>query len=164
MMNKLQNTLPIIVGNWKSHKTIPEARAWVQEWNELANQSVLSKLEVVVAPPLVALDATGTALRAAPRLSSVQLAAQDVSSYPVGSYTGGSPAKILASLGIHYTLAGHSERRNYFHETSRDVAAKALYSIEAGITPIVCVDEPYFAEQLAQLDTALLEKIIWAYE
>jgi len=44
-------------------------------------------------------------------------------------------------LGVRYVLVGHSERRQYHHESDADVAQKAQRALAAGITPIVCVGE-----------------------
>ncbi len=36
---------------------------------------------------------------------------------------------------------GHSERRQYFHETDASVSKKTMAALEAGLTPVVCVGE-----------------------
>lgn len=65
-------------------------------------------------------------------------AAQDISAYPVGAYTGEVPGELLADLRVKYCLIGHSERRKYLHEGSVEVEAKMSQAIKNGIIPIIC--------------------------
>lgn len=73
--------------------------------------------------------------------SLIGVAAQDVSAHESGAYTGEVSASMLKEHGVRYVLVGHSERRQYHHESDADVAQKAQRALAAGITPIVCVGE-----------------------
>src|SRR5690625_325360 len=48
---------------------------------------------------------------------------------------------MLKDAGCTYVLAGHSERRELFHEDNELVAAKTKKAIESGLTAILCVGE-----------------------
>jgi triosephosphate isomerase len=48
---------------------------------------------------------------------------------------------MLKELGCQYVIVGHSERRQMHHEADETVAAKALQSLDNGMTPIICVGE-----------------------
>ncbi len=48
---------------------------------------------------------------------------------------------MLVDVGAKYAVVGHSERREYHHETDADVAAKARQAQANGLVPIVCVGE-----------------------
>ena len=48
---------------------------------------------------------------------------------------------MLAAIGCRWVIVGHSERRQYFHETDETVLKKTQAALEAGLTPIVCVGE-----------------------
>ena len=48
---------------------------------------------------------------------------------------------MLVDAGVKYVILGHSERRDYFGETSEDVNKKVLKAFEHGITPIMCCGE-----------------------
>jgi len=67
--------------------------------------------------------------------------AQDVSEHPKGAYSGELSALMLADVGARYCLVGHSERRQYHHESSEQVARKFQAAVKAGLRPILCVGE-----------------------
>jgi triosephosphate isomerase len=94
-------------------------------------------------------------------LAGVSLAAQDVSPFPQGRYTGATPADWLHGL-VEYVLVGHRERRRYFHETNQDAANKVSEVLAAELTPILCVSREGLAGQVAALETAELEKTLLA--
>jgi triosephosphate isomerase len=48
---------------------------------------------------------------------------------------------MLAKLGCTYVVVGHSERREYHGETDAVVNTKAVKTLAADMTPIVCVGE-----------------------
>ena len=58
-----------------------------------------------------------------------------------GAFTGEVSFKQLKSMGVKYSLIGHSERRNIFNESNDDIRKKLKSCIENGITPILCVGE-----------------------
>ena len=68
--------------------------------------------------------------------------AQDVSEHESGAYTGEVSASMLAKLGCSWVVVGHSERRQYHNESDELVARKAKATLQAGMSPIVCVGEP----------------------
>ena len=58
-----------------------------------------------------------------------------------GAYTGEISPAMLTDAGVKYVVLGHSERRDYFGETSEDVNKKMHKAFEHGITPIMCCGE-----------------------
>jgi triosephosphate isomerase len=62
---------------------------------------------------------------------------------------------MLAEAGCRYVIIGHSERRQFFHETDDNVAKKTLAALQEGLIPIVCVGE---TEE--ERDGGLAEKVI----
>lgn len=76
-----------------------------------------------------------------PLLEGFSLAAQDVSPFQVGAYTGDVNASSLASLGVSYVLIGHSERRKYWKEDIDLLEQKIRRVLEASMIPILCIGE-----------------------
>ena len=48
---------------------------------------------------------------------------------------------MLQSIGVDYVILGHSERRQYFHETNAQLADKVDAALASGLTPIFCCGE-----------------------
>ncbi len=96
---------------------------------------------------------------------------QDISSCDQGLVTGDILARQAASMGIRYTIVGHSERRN--SETVDDINKKILSANKYGITSILCVGEEKQSKKTKKiikqylkesLKNTLLSKVIVAYE
>ncbi|PIR59350.1 MAG: hypothetical protein COU69_01150 [Candidatus Pacebacteria bacterium CG10_big_fil_rev_8_21_14_0_10_56_10] len=153
-------TSPLAVANWKSHKTQRDVSRWLTAFG---NAQPLPELAgtVVICPPAPFLELVARAVSGWPNVTT---GIQDVSPFPMGSYTGAVAAASLAGLGVEYALVGHSERRRYFAESHQDVANKVAQCLEAELTPIVCVDDDYVTQQAAAIAPDHLEKLIVAYE
>ncbi len=126
---------PFIAGNWKMHKTVPQALELVEELRGLLEGE--EGVEIVVAPPFTALYPVAQVLKG----SVIKLAAQDCFWEEEGAFTGEISPVMLADVGCAYCIVGHSERRHIFGEGSREVARKARALLTHGISPIVCVGE-----------------------
>lgn len=146
-----------LIANWKSNKNASAAKSWVAAISQV---EIPRETAVTVAPSFQLLSAVAEATNN----SQIKLAAQDVSSYPMGSYTGAVNAQQLAVLGVGQAIVGHSERRRYFHETHQDVAAKIAQLTANNIAPILCLDEDYIEEQADALDTTNIKDLFIAYE
>lgn len=124
----------IIAGNWKMNKTPDEAAALIEELKPLVANA---RAEVVVCPPFVCLETAARVLQG----SNIRLGAQNVHFEKSGAFTGEVTTGMLKALGVEYVIIGHSERRQYFAETDETVNKKVKASLEAGLTPIICVGE-----------------------
>ena len=58
-----------------------------------------------------------------------------------GAFTGETSPQVLKEIGTDYVVIGHSERRDYFHETDEDINKKAKAIFANGMLPIICCGE-----------------------
>jgi triosephosphate isomerase (TIM) len=153
--------MSLIIANWKSHKTKEAAELWLEEFGPTWS-SVHNGTEVAIAPPFPLLPDVAEKIRS--KGWPLALAVQDMSPFPPGKYTGAVATESLAAWPVKYAIVGHSERRQYFHETHQDVANKVVQALAANITPVVCVDDEYARQQAAALSPSDLSHCILAYE
>jgi len=126
---------PVIAGNWKMYKSAGETTAFFQKFAPAVENA--SHAEVVICPPFVSIPEAVAAARS----TAIGVGGQDLFWLKEGAYTGEVSAPMLASAGCRWVIVGHSERRQYFHETDETVLKKTQAALEAGLTPIVCVGE-----------------------
>ncbi|MTD42311.1 triose-phosphate isomerase [Erwinia sp. CPCC 100877] len=126
---------PIIAGNWKMNKTLAEA----QSFAEAVKNAVPSNdvVDSVIGSPALFLAPLAWSLKD----SQVQLAAQNCYWENSGAFTGENSPAAIADLGVQYVIIGHSERREYFHETDEDINKKAKAIFANNMTPIFCCGE-----------------------
>lgn len=148
-----------LIGNWKCNQNQQQVREWLDIFTRTWEPS--AGLSVILAPSLLWLATAAAHLEEA-GITGLELAAQDISPFPRGSYTGAVAADQLKGVA-GYAIVGHAERRRYFHETSGDVTNKFSEAVDASITPIVCVDRSQAMSQLASLNDIESERFIIAY-
>ena len=126
----------IVAGNWKMNTTVTEgvalAKAIVEKMNEVPKD-----VQLVVAPPFTHLVPVAEVLKG----SSVALSAQNCADQPKGAFTGEVAAAMLKDAGCAYTILGHSERREYYHEKSATLVKKMALAFENDLKVIFCVGE-----------------------
>ena len=150
-MNSMRK--PIIAGNWKLNKTIKEAVELVTFLKR--NIRDAASVDVVVCPPFTAISDLSEILMD----SDIRLGAQDLFWEEKGAFTGEVSASLIKDAGATYAIVGHSERRQFFHETNETVNRKTKAALKAGLIPIVCVGESLAEREkgqtLAVLETQL---------
>lgn len=126
---------PIIAGNWKMNKTLPEAKKFVEEINGLVPNK--DQVDSVVCAPALFLER----LVEITKDSDVKIGAQNMHFEENGAFTGEISPKALEDLGVQYVIIGHSERREMFNETDESVNKKTLAAFKYNLIPIVCCGE-----------------------
>ena len=129
----------IIVGNWKLNLNHLEGIAHLQKVNYSLSEAILNDSNVIVAPSFTSLRSIQTVIDT--DNLKIETAAQDVSQFEEGSYTGEVSASQLSKLNIKWTIIGHSERRTNFHETNEVVNTKLKNLLKNNIQPILCIGE-----------------------
>ena len=127
----------IVAGNWKMNKTITEGLSLIEAIKTGAPKVQKSGVDIIVAPTYVMLSDAAKAVAG----SSVKLSAQNCHQEESGAYTGEISATMLKAIGAEYVIIGHSERRQYFNETSANIAKKINVVLSKGLTPIYCNGE-----------------------
>lgn len=124
-----------IAGNWKMNLDRAEGVALA---GGVAQQiGSAADVEVAVCPPFPYLQAVLAAVEG----SAVGVGAQNMHQEASGAFTGEVAGPMLKDIGCKYVILGHSERRQYFHETDEVVNGKLQAALSIGLTPIVCVGE-----------------------
>jgi triosephosphate isomerase len=126
---------PLIAGNWKMHKTKVEAEDYIQALLPLL--SAVDGVDVAVCAPFTALETVVDSARG----SRVEVYAQNAHQEPEGAFTGEVSMAMLAEVGVHGVVLGHSERRAMFGETDGALALKLPAALREGLSPILCVGE-----------------------
>ncbi|MDQ6820037.1 MAG: triose-phosphate isomerase [Actinomycetota bacterium] len=163
---------PLIAGNWKMHKTIADAEAFIAAF--LPHVSTAS-VDVAICPPFLDLQAMVDSTRG----SRVQVYAQNMHRAQEGAFTGEVSVSMLTEVGVTGVILGHSERREMFGETDKALALKVPAALDAGLLPILCVGETeeerdagdterklrhQVREDLMRVDPDRLGDVVIAYE
>ena len=125
---------PFIAGNWKMNKTSAETKEILAELKPLVAEATC---DMAICVPFTDLSAARKELRG----SNIKLGAQNVHWAESGAFTGEISAAMLKEQRVDYVILGHSERRQYFGETSETVNKRAVAALGSRIRPIVCVGE-----------------------
>ena len=163
----------IVAGNWKMHKNAEETEDLLNELIDKLPNDV--EAQVIVAPTFINLASAVDHLE----FTNIAVAAQNMSQFESGAYTGEIAAAMFASVGVHHIVLGHSERREYFNESDTLLAEKTEAVLAIGSTPIFCCGEPLSIREAgtqnsfveAQLKNALFQlsaeqiiNVVIAYE
>ncbi len=164
----------IVAGNWKMNTTVPEGVKLAKDVNK-ALEGKKVNCDVIICVPFTHLCPVNDVIDA----SLLGLGAENCADHRSGAYTGEVSAPMVASTGAKYVILGHSERRQYYGETSETLKEKVALALENGLTPIFCIGEvleqredgSYFDVVKKQIEEALFNlsaedfsKLILAYE
>lgn len=172
--DKVITRRPIVVGNWKMHRTASDTRDLLQDIGTRVSR--ISNMDLVACPPFTSLTAASEALG---RHGILALGAQNMHQDKEGAFTGEISGSMLREIGVRYVILGHSERRQFFNETNASVAAKAITAVETHLRPIVCVGESLAQREAHQTEATIdsqvraslagfpieqMEELVLAYE
>ncbi|MHC2995106.1 MAG: triose-phosphate isomerase [Candidatus Atribacteria bacterium] len=165
--------IPVIAGNWKMNKTIVESVALVKELKDFVRE--INGVDIVVCPPFTSLWVVKEIING----TNIHLGVQNMYWETKGAFTGEISPLMLKDVGCEYVILGHSERREYFKETSEEVAKKTKAAFSVNLIPIVCVGENLEEREssktksvieqeikalFSEIDSTLAGRIIIAYE
>ncbi|MFW5822618.1 MAG: triose-phosphate isomerase [Tangfeifania sp.] len=128
----------IVAGNWKCNTNVQEGVQLAKAVNDLVAREGAPDVEVVLGTPFTHL----TKVVETVDTDRIGVSAQNCAAEPKGAFTGEVSAEMVKSTGAEYVILGHSERREYYGETSETLNKKLALAFENGLTPIYCCGEP----------------------
>lgn len=138
----------LMVGNWKMNQNTVE----IVDFYFQFNKRFTKKCDAWIAPQALY-------TRMCNELgfkNGIKVGGQNCSEFSSGAYTGEISAKFLADIGAHFVILGHSERRQYFGETSRSLNPKIKTALSEGLAVIYCVGET-LSEREANQTLSIIE-------
>jgi len=123
----------LIAGNWKMNGLGADLAELEVLRRGLPSPAVC---DVLVCPPASLIARAVGAVDGA-----FAIGAQDCHEKPSGAFTGDISAEMLKDAGASAVIVGHSERRQYHHESDAQIAAKARAAWRAGLSAIICIGE-----------------------
>ncbi|MDE6268135.1 MAG: triose-phosphate isomerase [Muribaculaceae bacterium] len=164
----------IVAGNWKMNTTLEEGVGLAKDVNQALSKAT-PKCDVIIAVPFTHLASINAVINP----TKLGLGAENCADHKSGAYTGEVSASMVASTGATYVILGHSERRQYYGETSEILKEKVNLALANNLTPIFCIGEvleerengTYLDVVKKQIEEALFDlsaedfsKLILAYE
>jgi triosephosphate isomerase len=143
----------LVVGNWKMNGS----KAQISELlgTVIAQSENLGEVDLVFCAPSIYIPQLNEHLKS----TAIAWGGQDVSVHVSGAYTGEIAAPMLAEFECRYVIVGHSERRQYHHESNHLVGQKALTAMQSGITPIICLGETLEQREQGNTLTVIKEQL-----
>jgi triosephosphate isomerase len=126
---------PFISANWKMNKTIDETVEFINAFLPLVKD--INDVDILITPPFTSLSTASGFLKG----TNIRLGAQNVFYEEKGAFTGEISPAMLISAGCTHVIVGHSERRQYFHETDEIVNRKIKTARKSGLEVILCIGE-----------------------
>ncbi len=149
-----------LIGNLKMNVlSVEEADQYLSVFRREMKGRKQSITTTVIVPPFLYLERFQKALPEA-----VSLGAQDVFWEKEGSYTGEISPLMLKDIGVEYVIVGHSERRQYGHETNEEIAKKVQALLKWNLRPILCIGETAEERRRGETSSVLEAQLKGAFE
>jgi triosephosphate isomerase len=119
----------LLVANWKMNKNGKECLEFIDSFKaKFSNQR-----EAWIAPQSLYVKLVIN--------SGIPAGLQNCSEFISGAYTGEVSPHTFKEMDGHFVILGHSERRQYFQETSKSLNAKVKTALKEGLKVIYCIGE-----------------------
>ena len=135
----------IIVGNIKMNMKFGEIPNYINCFKDIKNKNLIICPSYIYIPYFLNYN--------------FHVGSQNVCGYEDGGYTGEISAKQLNSIGVKYTIIGHSERRIKLKETDIEINQKIKSAVKGNLKVILCIGETEEEKQLLKKDIILKRQI-----
>jgi len=127
----------IVAGNWKCNTNLQEGIELAKAVDTIVASEGADDVIVVLGTPFTHI----TKVVETVNTDRIGIAAQNCAAEAKGAFTGEVSAEMVKSTGAEYVILGHSERREYYGETSETLNKKVALALENNLTPIYCCGE-----------------------
>ena len=155
------------IANWKMNG-LNNSIKLVKSIENHIKKTKHSKSKIIICPPFTLLS-NFTKIE-----KKISFGGQDCHYLNNGAFTGSISASMLKSIGCKYVIIGHSERRQYQNELSKELNLKIKSALASNLKVIYCIGEKFseikrrnkvLAAQINSLPTNFkFKNIIIAYE
>ena len=155
------------IANWKMNG-LNNSIKLVKSIENHIKKTKHSKSKIIICPPFPLLS-NFTKIE-----KKISFGGQDCHYLNNGAFTGSISASMLKSIGCKYVIIGHSERRQYQNELSKELNLKIKSALASNLKVIYCIGEKFseikrrnkiLAAQINSLPTNFkFKSIIIAYE
>lgn len=154
----------LIVGNMKMNLTLKEVKSYIKEMEDYKDCAIVCPSSLYLSYFIE---------------NGFTIGIQNISEYNIGAYTGDIAPVQAVSMGIDYTIIGHSERREYYGEDDAMINRKIINALNNKLKVILCIGETLEEKEnnmtedkikkqllndLQNIDSKLYENVIIAYE
>lgn len=136
----------LIIANHKMNMDAKEVNEYLKELGKIDNENVVICPTSIYIPYFLK--------------KKYKVGIQNTFIHESGSYTGEISPKQAKSLGVSYTILGHSERRNYLDETDTLINRKLLTALNSELKVILCIGETLEERNMLKTDRILKRQVI----
>lgn len=148
----------LIAANWKMNMYRQEALELIR--GVIEQTKLFPSVDIMVAPPFTVLETVNGEIQN----TQIRLGAQDVFFEESGAYTGEISPGMILDAGCTYVIIGHSERRQYFHETDEIINKKVTAALKNHLIPILCVGETWEERKQGRTFLVLNQQILFGLQ
>lgn len=136
----------LIIANHKMNMDAKEVNNYLKELGKIDNRNVVICPASIYIPYFLK--------------KKFKVGIQNTFIHDKGSYTGEISPKQAKSLGVSYTILGHSERRIYLDETDTFINKKVLEALNNKLKVILCIGETLEEKNMLKTDRILKRQVI----
>jgi len=136
----------LVIANHKMNMDAKEINEYLKELGKINNKNVIICPTSIFIPYFLK--------------KKFKVGIQNTFIHESGSYTGEVSPKQAKSLGVSYTIIGHSERRIYLDETDTFINKKVLESLNNNLKVILCIGETLEEKNMLKTDRILKRQLI----